>query len=275
MRAFGLALKWFWRLFGFCVLTTLTQIGGLVLVASLLLQTWIDRKHKLNHPRTAGIILFLISYGLATGLIVPLLAPAFGRRPLPMGAEKGLMPRTIWTVVLNRHYVSTELYSVLRDVERGTLSSYPGSTILYLDACFPFWDGFPLLPHLSHNDGDKVDIAFRYRRSDGTTEFWSTPTLIGYGSFADRFRGERDTHAECAARGSWWYSRLGLLPKNRDLRLDEARTKELVERFVSDPRINKVFVEPFLATRWGLYNSKIRFHGCHAVSHADHIHVQL
>jgi len=31
-----------------------------------------------------------------------------------------------------------------------------------LDANFPFFDGFPILPHLSHNDGNKIDIAFYY-----------------------------------------------------------------------------------------------------------------
>lgn len=39
----------------------------------------------------------------------------------------------------------------------------PQIRISYLDANFPFKDGFPLLPHLSHDDGRKVDIAFMYR----------------------------------------------------------------------------------------------------------------
>ncbi|HKK76486.1 MAG TPA: hypothetical protein VJ953_15505 [Saprospiraceae bacterium] len=38
----------------------------------------------------------------------------------------------------------------------------PSLRINYLDANFPFWNEFPLLPHLSHDDGKKVDISFLY-----------------------------------------------------------------------------------------------------------------
>ncbi|MFT5619364.1 MAG: hypothetical protein ACI85I_002607, partial [Arenicella sp.] len=49
------------------------------------------------------------------------------------------------------------------------------------------------------------------------------------------------------------------------------------ELFTSDcTAYGKVFIEPHLKTRLGLENySKIRFHGCQAVRHDDHIHVQL
>ncbi|SEP44641.1 hypothetical protein [Niastella yeongjuensis] len=53
------------------------------------------------------------------------------------------------------------------------------------------------------------------------------------------------------------------------------KTKCLVELFCQDNRIGKVFIEPHLKLRLQLTNSKIRFHGCQAVRHDDHIHVQL
>ena len=45
---------------------------------------------------------------------------------------------------------------------------------------------------------------------------------------------------------------------------------------IQNKAIKKIFIEPHLKTRWGLKNyQKIRYHGCHAVRHDDHIHVQL
>ena len=41
------------------------------------------------------------------------------------------------------------------------------------------------------------------------------------------------------------------------------------------PDIGKDFIEPHLAKRLGATTSKIRFQGCKAARHDDHIHVQL
>ena len=68
---------------------------------------------------------------------------------------------------LNRHYVAPELKKVLFDLSAQMDREYPGTTTLILDANFPFISGFPLLPHLSHSDGQKVDLAFFYQK-DGT-----------------------------------------------------------------------------------------------------------
>ena len=56
---------------------------------------------------------------------------------------------------------------------------------------------------------------------------------------------------------------------------DGARTKELVILFASNPAIEKIFIEPHLKERLKLNSEKIRFHGCQAVRHDDHLHVQL
>ena len=39
--------------------------------------------------------------------------------------------------------------------------------------------------------------------------------------------------------------------------------------------ISKIFIEPHLKKRMNLKNPKIRFHGCRAVRHDDHIHLQI
>jgi hypothetical protein len=39
--------------------------------------------------------------------------------------------------------------------------------------------------------------------------------------------------------------------------------------------VAKIFVEPPLAAQLGLSDPKIRFQGCRAARHDDHIHIQL
>lgn len=50
----------------------------------------------------------------------------------------------------------------------------------------------------------------------------------------------------------------------------------LVAAFARRRAIGKLFLEPHLKSRWrlGAYD-KIRFHGCKAVRHDDHLHIQL
>ena len=50
----------------------------------------------------------------------------------------------------------------------------------------------------------------------------------------------------------------------------------LARRLLSrDPRIGKIFLEPHLAAQFGSGAPKIRFQGCAAALHDDHIHIQL
>ena len=42
-----------------------------------------------------------------------------------------------------------------------------------------------------------------------------------------------------------------------------------------DPRIGKIFLAPHLAAKFGSDAPKIRFQGCAAARHDDHIHIQL
>jgi murein endopeptidase len=53
------------------------------------------------------------------------------------------------------------------------------------------------------------------------------------------------------------------------------RIAALINLFTADPRVIKIFVEPPLATRFNLSDPKIRFQGCRAARHDDHIHIQL
>lgn len=83
---------------------------------------------------------------------------------------------------------------------------------------------------------------------------------------------------KCDEQGFFQYSFLRkLVPQHSAAyQLDETITKKLIQRLSSDSAIRKIFLEPHLKQRWGFTNDpKVRFHGCHAVRHDDHIHIQL
>ena len=65
-------------------------------------------------------------------------------------------------------------------------------------------------------------------------------------------------------------------PLVRDLPLDEARTRDAVRWLKSNlPEGGRILIEPHLAERLGVAGGKVRFQGCRAARHDDHIHIQL
>jgi len=59
------------------------------------------------------------------------------------------------------------------------------------------------------------------------------------------------------------------------LKFSEKGTKLLLERIIEFHPIEKIFIEPHLKQRLNLDHPKIRYHGCGAVRHDDHIHIQV
>lgn len=263
----------------FVFLTVLTQVGGIILLLSLGLHKAIDRRMAGRLcRRTVKAMTFIVLYAAASLFVVPLLARPFGRLPLPITETGGLRPLTILTPLLNRHYVKKQLWISSFEVAEQMARTYSGTTVNYLDANFPFWDGFPLVPHLSHNDGRKLDLAFCYTDSHTGKAVNEAPSPIGYGVNEEPRAGEANTAAFCAQRGYWQYSLIGkLVPQGgkKQYRFDARRTRTLVGLWAANEDIGKVFLEPHLKERMHLTSRKIRFHGCGAVRHDDHIHVQL
>ncbi|MEN8123116.1 MAG: hypothetical protein ABFS35_22450, partial [Bacteroidota bacterium] len=79
-------------------------------------------------------------------------------------------------------------------------------------------------------------------------------------------------------KGYWQYD----FPKyltfgkiNKEISLSETATRDLMNEIVKQPEIGKIFIEPHLKNRLNLTSGKVRFHGCGAVRHDDHIHIQL
>lgn len=261
------------------ILTVLTQIGGIVLIITLVLSIFVSKEIR-GTPARAGakVFLFITIYLLSTFALVPPIAKSLGRVPLPVFEDSNLQPATIWTCLLNRHYVRPQLNDALHLVSARLSDRFPGTKINYLDAGFPFIDGFPLFPHLSHNDGKKVDLAFQYDDSQTGKITNDVPSLIGYGICEEPAAGEADTPADCAQKGYWQYAALSrLMPQHQKkyFTFNSSRTAVLVNTLTAIDVVEKIFIEPHLKSRMNLTSSKIRFHGCHAVRHDDHIHVQI
>lgn len=262
-----------------CLLTILTQVGGIVFLISILTFGLIDKRLNKKWTRViAKFTSFATLYLIFVFVIVPLTAKPFGRVPLPIFEDRNLKPGNIWTCVLNRNYVKPQLMEIVYKVADNMSKKYPGTTINYLDANFPFIDKFPLFPHLSHNDGKKLDISFQYNDSKTGQITNDIPSFIGYGICEEPKDGEENKPDYCDNKGYWQYNLLrNIVPQdNKDkFTFDNKRTRDLVNSFVSHDGLGKIFIEPHLKARLGLTSSKIRFHGCHAVRHDDHIHVQL
>lgn len=235
------------------LLTAFTQIGGVVwLVSRLFRRKW--------------AVFFVLYIGVTMAIIW--VAPKFGRVAMPCFGAQTLRMQSPLFCALNRNYVTPDMAATLDQAATQVASTHRGAQTLLLDANFPFFDGFPLLPHLSHDDGRKADIAFYYRDKKGYLP-GATRSPIGYFAF-------EQGPTNCAS--TWTSLRWdmdALQPLWRDYEIDPSRTKTVLRAFLENPKVGKVFLEPHLQRWLGLSHPKLRFQGCRAARHDDHIHVQL
>lgn len=234
-------------------LTALTQLGGIAWAVALTF-----RRQKLA---------FLVIYAaLSFGAMAT--APLLGRVHLSCWTESPLQVQSWFYCLTNRNYVSPELKTVTEDLANHVADRHPGTVTVALDGSFPFFDGFPLLPHLSHDDGRKLDIAFYYEER-GQYLPGKSRSPIGYFAFE---QGPTD----CPSRWPTMRWDLNWLqPIFPEYDLDPLRLKTAMEWLIGDPRVGKVFLEPHLVHALDLSDPKLRFQGCRAARHDDHIHFQL
>ena len=121
-------------------------------------------------------------------------------------------------------------------------------------------------------------LVFYYLEDGVATD--AAPSPIGYGASLHPTGGEANYAAVCTARGYWPYALMSRVyewwPGESGLVVDEARTAAMVGAWARARRVSKVLLEPHVKVRWGLgREAKVRFHGCHAVQHDDHVHVQV
>lgn len=250
-------------------LTVTTQIGGIIYLVSIL-----TLKSKISNYRIKRLGIFVVMYLLSNLAIIPNLAPVFGREKIT--ESEHLVAHTFLTNLMNRNYVQPELNASLQLIAKGLNEKHIGIQLTYLDANFPFINKFPLLPHLSHNDGKKIDLSFIYTDEGKLSN--KKPAVSGYGFFEAPKTAEYNQIQICLDKGGWQYDftkyfTFGTI--NSDLTFSEKATKDLILEILKQPSTGKLFIEPHLKTRLNLKNQKIRFHGCQAVRHDDHIHFQL
>ncbi len=260
-------------------LTAVTQVGGIVFLISLTTHRMINTRIKSRAARVSvKVVSFLVLYLAFCLVIVPFTAKPFGRVRLPITETNHLQPLSVWTCLLNRNYVRPELQQAAFKVADRMNKKYPGTIVNYLDANFPFINKFPLPPHLSHNDGKKLDLAFQYIDMKTGEQTNECPSIIGYGICEEPKPNEVNRPEDCEKKGYWQYSILQqIVPQGnkKDFVFDHQRTKTFVNYFADESAIGKILIEPHLKERLGLNIDKIRLHGCQAVRHDDHIHVQM
>jgi len=263
-------LRYFGHLLIFIVLTVISQTGGILFLIAVIATHKVKNKRLLKRTIT-----FLGIYLVFNLLLTPIIAQQFGREKIT--TSEVIQPRMLLTDLLNRNYVRAELNEVLQKTESDFKAKYPNLKIMYLDANFPFINEFPLLPHLSHDDGKKLDLCFIYEDFDGKLTN-NKPSRSGYGIFAMSTAKEADTNERCKKKGYWQYdftqyATLGTTDAN--LKLATKPTRDLILSLINNSKIKKIFIEPHLKYRLRLNYNKMRFHGCQAVRHDDHIHIQL
>lgn len=228
---------------------------------------------------TKAVVFFCICYLGFIGLILPSLASLSGRQPLPVFSKGNLKPAHYYTVILNRHYVKHKLHQSVQMVSQKMKSKHPNLNIYYLDAGFPFLDKMPLIPHLSHGDGKKLDFCFVYKNVKNKKLKSGNRSILGYGDYEAPLRKEGYYSIDNCKKKNDYYDFPKVFPSkfnSHSFELDNSLSKELLIAFASEKSIDKILLEPHLKQRWGLQTyDKIRFHGCKAVRHDDHFHIQV
>ncbi len=264
------------------MLTLATQVGGLVLIVSTIVIWAFVPEHKLSGLRALPVhfFTFITAYALVTIILVPIMAEWSGRVPLQCIAndERPYAAYSPVTCLMNRQYVKPELRTLMETYATEMDEAFPGTVTAYLEANFPLFDGFPLVPHLSHNGGLELDLSYYYEDATGTYKPLRGPSPLGYFAFQ---RPEDPADEECPVNPSimtlrWemkWFE-----PYLADYELDEARTAWMVRWMAQQGTglgVSDIFIEPHLARRFGISSTAVKFAGCHAARHDDHLHVSL
>jgi hypothetical protein len=261
------------------VLTLVTQVGGLLLVFAWAIARFVFPAALHGWHRSASVAaLFLGLYAGLSIFVIPPLAAFGGRVPLPCHAEadRPFAAAHPLYCALNRHYVDRRVVPLLTDLSRAVDRAYPGTLTLFLDGNFPFLTGFPLLPHLSHADGRKLDLAYYYAAPGGSYLPGQLRSPIGYWAFEQPGAGDSSPCVNSWLSLRWDMTALQRLYPERPL--EPERTRTALHWLLTDGQqfgVERVFIEPYLASRLGVVSPILGFQGCRAARHDDHIHLQI
>ena len=257
---------------GAVALTILTQVGGIVLLAV----AGLGKARRWSFG--AATLAFLLAYAVVTIAVVPPAAKALGRERLPCFAQHDRPYGAVNPLLcaLNRTYAAPRANALISALADRMALKFPGTTTRYLDAGFPFLDGFPLMPHLSHRDGLKVDLAYYYREADGRPVLDGAASPIGYWAYEAPRAGEVRPCADYHRVNLRWD--FAALQSRVTRRADPERMRAMLAWLTTEGPaygLRKVLIEPHLKQRWAPGADMIRFQGCRAARHDDHLHLEL
>lgn len=253
------------------VLTLLSEVGGIIYILALLSILFV-RHHSRKIRYSVFLVTFIDVWMLCITWIIPSLAARYNKVPLPFFASEEFpaKPVTLLYPILFRNYVTPTLRD---ELQRSALAfkKLHGRNVVYLDGCFPLGNTIPLLPHLSHNDGRKLDLAFFFKDASSGGPV-PPPSPVGYWAYT---QPRADEPQPCrGVRSPLRWDMAWLQPWFSHAVMDEEATGALVSQLLQSPKLQKVLVEPHLKARLGVVDSRIRFQGCSAARHDDHLHIQ-
>ena len=198
---------------------------------------------------------------------------AAGLVSLPCDGSRPLEPVIDRYCRLDRHFVTPAAREALIAAARAVAARYPDEVLRFMDASGPA-GVVPFPPHLSHGDGRQIDLGLYYTDREGRPLAGFPDTRL-YGCLWPAEPARPGEPLACPG-GRAGPAEKPDPPANRPWRLDDARTKALVEILVADRRVRRVLIEPHLERRLGLWgHPKLRFAGCQAARHDDHLHVDF
>ena len=254
--------KILWRGAVALVLTALSFVGGLAYLFALLFRR--------------RVLAFLLFYCVFSALLLGAqwLAMDKGensripRSSVSFMTHSILRPASPLYPILHRDWASPELRNIAMDLGRHMQTQFPGTITTTLDAGFPF-SSLPLLPHLSHDDGEKLDLSLWWQDETGKYLPGKSKSPIGYWGYASGPTNCPQTWKDLRWDMAWLQS---ILP---NYTLDKPRTRAALVWLANDPRVSKILVEPHILATLKLSHPKLKFQGCRAARHDDHIHIQL
>ncbi|MEO1652207.1 MAG: hypothetical protein AAFU64_01575, partial [Bacteroidota bacterium] len=242
----------------FLFLTLISQLGGVIYLIYLIIRNVLFKNFQgSSYRRLKKTGLLLSVYLLFTQLLIPPLARINHRVPLPLWAseEVPLQAAHPFYYFFMRNYIRPKLKEALIEIAHKMRAQYPGCTLTYLDGSFPFWNGYPLLPHLSHDDGRKLDLNFLYVDPTTNALISGPPNLLGYGWYENPALGEINYPDYCRQLGNWQYGLVKYIGRRLhpgEIKFSQSHNQKLLRELIQDPRIQVIFIEPHLKSRLGL-----------------------
>ena len=252
------------------VLTVLTQLGGIWIWPFLSMSPndlgWKFRLQRITYP--------MISYAVASQLLLPLISPLWGMNALSCSSSSHLRAHSIHTCMFHRNYIHHDAYLALKGIEQNMERMFPRAPIVYFDAGFPI-PYMHMLPHLDHAKGDSIDLAFLWKNPK-TKAIEPSPSPIGYGGFIEpktpRICNPNDVYVitgRLALDLRWDYDWLS--PFLSDALIDSTKTKALLNIIATHPLVHTIILEPHLNTMFP--TPKNVSNSCKVARHDDHAHI--